>query len=765
MQIGDSIGGFRLLSRLGEGGMGVVWLAQEEGGEDRRAALKILTVDMARNDEVRERFLRESHYAQRVKHPNIAEVYGSGEEDGHLWLAMRYLEGTDVASILRRGGPMQARRALDIIGQAAAALDVAHASGLLHRDIKPANIMLTGDDHAFVIDFGLGKAPATDERGLTKPGQFVGTIDYTAPEQITHQQVLSPRVDQYSLACVTYEMLTGRVPFDKKRDVEVIMAHVGTPPPTASDKREGLPPAIDDVIAKAMSKDPADRYETCTAFVQAASAALAPVLDKELARPEGMVADEDTVYLLFESGEEKGRVVPVWGERFVIGRDDKADLQILDTRASRRHAALKVLRGGNAELRDLDSSNGTLLDGAPVHSAVLSGDERIRIGDTEMSFHPVDPVRARTEIGLSDKPRISEILRRRGQSAIHRLRIERRLRYLTIAAGSALAAVLVVIGLLLTGTVGGGGGIDKAAIISLAGPGTALVKSDQGETGSGWVLDAGEGLFVTNGHVVNGGRTFRIGTGGKLRPATVVGVAPCDDLAVLKAAPEPGTKAIRMGSQSSVHEGDDVVALGYPLNASEGAQLTATAGVVSVARTRYREATPDVPKYVNVIQIDAALNPGNSGGPLLGKDKKLIGVNSAVRTQNAQGRAIQNQNYAIGVDRVKEVVNYLRTGKSVGWTGLKLVFPSAQELAGKKLTTGLFVSDAVAGSPAAKAGVGSGKMLLIIGLNGRRVQNTLASYCEAASALQSGQSATFTVQDVTDPAHPGKPKALRLPVP
>src|SRR5205814_6979913 len=139
----------------------------------------------------------------------------------------------------------------------------------------------------------------------------------------------------------------------------------------------------------------------------------------------------DTVFLMFESGDEKGRVVEVTGDEFVIGRDDGASLQILDTRASRRHASLKVLPGGNAELRDLDSSNGTLLNGAPVRSAVLSGNERIRIGDTEFSFFPIDPVRAKTTIGLTDKPRLSAIIAKRGQSAIQRLRLEKRLRNLT----------------------------------------------------------------------------------------------------------------------------------------------------------------------------------------------------------------------------------------------------------------------------------------------------------------------------------------------
>jgi putative serine protease PepD len=217
-----------------------------------------------------------------------------------------------------------------------------------------------------------------------------------------------------------------------------------------------------------------------------------------------------------------------------------------------------------------------------------------------------------------------------------------------------------------------------------------------------------------------------------------------------------------LDSQSNVKEGDDVVALGYPQSASADAKLTATAGVVSVARTQYNEQVPDIPLYPNVIQIDAALNPGNSGGPLIkSASKKLIGVNSAVRTENQQGRAIQGQNYAIGVDRVKSVVNYLRTGKSIGWVGFNLSYPTTQDLGA--LPPGVKTSSGVAGTPAAKAV--NGKTLLIIGVNGKRITNALASYCAAAGSLHSGQEATFTVMDVTDPTHPGKPRALKLRVP
>jgi serine/threonine protein kinase/S1-C subfamily serine protease len=763
--IGDVIGGFRLESELGEGGMGVVWLAEEQSGQRRRAALKVLPADLAHNSEIRERFLRESSYAQRVKHPNIAEVYGAGEQDGNLWLAMRFLEGTDLSSILRRTGALAPRQALAITGQVGAALDEAHKAGLLHRDIKPANVMLAsagGSERAYIIDFGLGKAPQTDEHGLTKPGQFVGTIDYTAPEQITQQRPVDGRADEYSLACLLYEMLTGEVPFPKKRDVEVIMAHVGEPPPKPSQKREGLPEAIDAVIARGMAKDPDDRYASSTALFEAASVALAGVAEKDLQDAGEGPAGQDTVYLLFDSGDDKGRVVQVTGDDFVIGRDDAADLQILDTRASRRHASLKVLPGGNAELRDLDSSNGTLLNGAPVKSAVLSGNERIRIGDTELSFFPVDPIRAKTAVGLTEKPRLSAIIANRSQSAIQRLRIEKKLRNVTIVAGVAVVGMIVLAVLLITGAVGGGGGPNVAAVVEADGPATVFVKTNQNESGSGWVLDGGQGLIVTNGHVVNGGQSYQVGVEGQLRKAAVVGDAPCQDLAVLRVTPVDGMKTMPLDSQANVNEGDDVVALGYPQSASADAKLTATAGVVSVARTQYNESVPDIPNYKNVIQIDAALNPGNSGGPLIkSSSKKLIGVNSAVRTENQQGRAIQGQNYAIGVDRVKSIVSYLRTGKSLGWVGFNLSYPTTEELA--SLPPGVKTSSAVAGTPAAKAV--NGRTLLIIGVNGKRVANTLSSYCAAAGNLQSGQRATFTVMDITDAANPGKPKALKLRVP
>ena len=176
--------------------------------------------------------------------------------------------------------------------------------------------------------------------------------------------------------------------------------------------------------------------------------------------------------------------------------------------------------------------------------------------------------------------------------------------------------------------------------------------------------------------MVNDGTEMKVGIDGKLRKATVVGVAPCEDLAVLKVADNSGLRSMPLGSQSDLKEGQTVVAVGFPANASLSAQLTSTVGVVSVAKTQYKELALDVPTYTNVVQTDAAINPGNSGGPLVRvSDKRLVGVNSASRTESADARTIQGQGYAVGVDRVKEVVPELRAGRSMGWTGMLFTYP------------------------------------------------------------------------------------------
>jgi S1-C subfamily serine protease len=251
-------------------------------------------------------------------------------------------------------------------------------------------------------------------------------------------------------------------------------------------------------------------------------------------------------------------------------------------------------------------------------------------------------------------------------------------------------------------------------------------------------------LVVTNAHVVNDGETFKVSVGNKLVPAQVLAVAPCEDLAVLKVAQTAGLEAVQLGSQGALKLGDTVVAVGFPQSASANADLTSTAGVVSVVKTTYSEEALDIPTYKNVVQTDAAINPGNSGGPLVDLNGRLVGVNSAGRTISQTGRTIQGQNYAIGVDRVKQVLPTLASGHSISWLGANFRYPGEQQLAQQSLPAGIYIDGAVAGTSADKAGLGA-EQALLTAVNGRPTGNTLAGWCSATSGMKSGASADLQV--------------------
>jgi serine/threonine protein kinase len=267
---GTEIGGYRILNLLGQGGMGVVYLA-DNVTTGQRVALKLLTPDLARSSGFRERFVREANYASSMRHPNVIEVFDAGEQENVLYIAMQYVEGEDLKALLVREGRLDARRTVGLLGQVASALDAAHSTGLMHRDIKPGNVMIAHGqpEHCYLTDFGLSKNPSSDSIALTAQGEFVGTIDYTAPELVLGKEADS-RLDVYSLGCLFYECLAGQPPFPKERDVEVLYAHIQDPPPKVSAVRPDLPPALDDVVAKAMAKKPDDRFQTCSAFIEAA---------------------------------------------------------------------------------------------------------------------------------------------------------------------------------------------------------------------------------------------------------------------------------------------------------------------------------------------------------------------------------------------------------------------------------------------------------------------------------------------------------------
>jgi YVTN family beta-propeller protein len=274
-RLGTRLAGYRIQGLLGRGGMGVVYLAEQERPR-RLVALKLLLDPATASEAFRERFLRESELAAAIDHPNVLPVYDAGETDGVLWIAMRYVDGIDLAAQLARDGPLAPEQALGIAGQVAGALDAAHTRGLVHRDVKPGNILLAVEEgavaHAYLADFGLTKRIG-GARGLTGSGQVLGTIDYVAPEQVEGSQI-DGRADQYSLGCVLFECLTGTVPFWRDSELAVLWAHVHDPPPEISDHRPALPAALDDVIGRALAKTPGDRYPSCGTLVATAQAAL-----------------------------------------------------------------------------------------------------------------------------------------------------------------------------------------------------------------------------------------------------------------------------------------------------------------------------------------------------------------------------------------------------------------------------------------------------------------------------------------------------------
>ena len=265
------IAGYRIEERIGRGGMGVVYRA-EHLNLRRRAAIKIIAPDLSESEGFRERFTREARIAAALQHPNIVTVYDAGEVDGLLYLAMQYIEGFDLAGMLHREGRLRPYRAVDVCRQVAAALDAAHAMGLIHRDVKPANVLIEGRT-AFLTDFGLTKRLDGTHSDLTRDGDLVGTIHYVAPEQIEGTQV-SARSDVYSLGCLLYHCITGQVPFARDTDVAVIYAHLSEDPPRISTVRPELPGGLDAVIAKALDKSPDRRFSTCTDLINAARAVI-----------------------------------------------------------------------------------------------------------------------------------------------------------------------------------------------------------------------------------------------------------------------------------------------------------------------------------------------------------------------------------------------------------------------------------------------------------------------------------------------------------
>ena len=269
---GSQIAGYTIEEQIGRGGMAVVYRASDKR-LNRHVALKILAPELASDRGYRQRFLREMRAAAAVDHPNIVPVFDAGEADGALFIAMRYVDGQDVRTMLETEPRLPAARACHLVAQAASALDAAHARGLVHRDVKPGNMLIGSahPDHLYLSDFGLSKQRVSSAP-LTLTGQFMGTLDYMAPEQIEGKPT-DGRADLYALACTAFEMLAGQPPFQRDAGLAVMWAQVSAPVPSLRALRPDLPPAVDQVMATALAKTPDARYPTCMAFARALAAA------------------------------------------------------------------------------------------------------------------------------------------------------------------------------------------------------------------------------------------------------------------------------------------------------------------------------------------------------------------------------------------------------------------------------------------------------------------------------------------------------------
>src|SRR5947209_14159505 len=257
---GERLGGFEIEAVAGRGGMGVVYSARQHYPE-RTVALKVIAPELADDPKFADRFRRESAIAAQLEHPNVIPVYATGEENGTLYLAMRFVDGTDLRHVIAEEGRLEPPRAVSIVDQVAQALDAAHSQGLVHRDVKPANILIAtvGErEHVYLTDFGLTRrAESTTGVTVTRTGFFLGTIDYVAPEQARGERV-DARADVYSLGCVLFQALTGTVPFPLENEIAKLYAHEQQPVPSVLARAPDLPAAFDGVLARAMAKRPAD---------------------------------------------------------------------------------------------------------------------------------------------------------------------------------------------------------------------------------------------------------------------------------------------------------------------------------------------------------------------------------------------------------------------------------------------------------------------------------------------------------------------------
>ncbi len=276
LSVGDSIGGYRLDELVGRGGMGVVYRATHIALE-RRCAVKLIAPELAANEDFRNRFQRESRLAASIDHAHVIPIFDAGSDSGHLYVAMRFVEGTDLGAFIAERGRLEPAEAVELVAQTGSALDAAHALGLVHRDVKPANVLLEArpdGHHAYLTDFGLVKALGAPTGVQTRTGHWLGTPDYAAPEQVMGAEV-DARTDVYALGCMLFQTIAGKAPFERDHDVAKVFAHLSEAPPSLSEARPGIPAGLDEVVRTALAKLPDERYASAGGLAAAARTALA----------------------------------------------------------------------------------------------------------------------------------------------------------------------------------------------------------------------------------------------------------------------------------------------------------------------------------------------------------------------------------------------------------------------------------------------------------------------------------------------------------
>jgi tRNA A-37 threonylcarbamoyl transferase component Bud32 len=386
---------YKLVDERGRGSMATVYIGRDLE-TNRIYAVKVLSREAAADTELKERFEREFELLSRISGPHVVAPVDFGEDKGSLFIVMDYVDGHTLKHAVLTGGPFAPKRAVDVIEQSAAGVASAAARGVMHRDIKPQNLLLTVDGTVKLTDFGLARA--NESKDITVTGFFVGTPFYVSPEQVEDSRKVDTRADLYSLGCVFFELLTGRVPYDGEHAWDVVMKHLNGPIPQATALRPELSPAYNAFFQRALAKRPEQRFQTPDEFVAAADALLGPDRAGTRASPSGGPAGGDLagrgVAAFVASG---GQVFPLTAAEMIIGRSDAArgvfpaiDLLPMDPSqtVSRRHARF-TRRDGHYFIEDLNAYNRTRLNGAPLvphQDAELHNGDTLRLGNIDLRF-------------------------------------------------------------------------------------------------------------------------------------------------------------------------------------------------------------------------------------------------------------------------------------------------------------------------------------------------------------------------------------------